>query len=221
MPRRMNRRAPRRRLARGKRYARRRYGGVKVKSSLQPIPSRQICKMKYSQAVQTNVGSAYNYQFNLNSIYDPDRTGTGHQPYGHDTMATLYNRYRVISCSYVLQAYSGDAIRFGCVPQNDPTTYGTIAELAEQPRGKFKVQIPGGSPSKITGKVYLPALTGRNKAQYTADDRYQALTGASPAELMTLNLTALTLVETGTITNWTVTLEYVVEFFDPKLLAQS
>lgn len=200
----------------------RRRGGVKVLSNLNPIPARQIVKMKYSQAVQTNVGVAYNYQFNLNSIFDPDRTGTGHQPYGHDTVATLYNRYRVISCSYVLQCYNGStAIRYGCIPQNEPTFYGTVAEMSENPRAKFKVQYPGATPTKITGKVYLPSLTGRNKAQYMADDRYQSTFGSSPSEQMVLNLIALDLLEVGTSSNWTVTLEYTVELFDPKLLAQS
>lgn len=199
-----------------------RRGGVKVLNSLQPFPSRQIVKMKYSQAVQTNAATGYNWLFNLNSIFDPDRTGTGHQPYGHDTLQSLYNRYRVISCSYVVQAYSGSfPIRFSTIPTNTGTTFSTIAEVAENPRSRFSIQIPGGSTQKLVGKVYLPSLMGRSKTLYMADDRYQAEFGSNPQELGTLTLTALGLQETGVDVNWSVTLEYTVEVFDPKHLGQS
>jgi len=209
----------RRRPAKLRRNRRR---GVKVMGGLNPIPSRQIVKMKYSQSVATLVTSAYNWQFNLNSIFDPDRTGTGHQPYGHDQLAALYNRYRVIACSYVVTAYSGSTgIKYGVVPQNEYVTYGTVAELSEQPRAQFKTQYPGGSFTSIRGKVYMPSLVGRNKAQYMADDRYQAIFGANPNEVASLNMCALDLAETGTTVNWTVTLEYTVECFDVKPLAQS
>jgi len=37
--------------------------------------------------------------FSLNSLYDPDITGVGHQPYGFDQMAALYSNYIVESAS--------------------------------------------------------------------------------------------------------------------------
>lgn len=200
----------------------RRRGGVKIKSALQPIPARQIVKMKYCQNVQTSVATAYNWQFNLNSIFDPDRTGTGHQPYGHDTLATLYNRYRVIACSYVVQAYSSTTgFRYAVVPANESKVFTTVAEMSENPRAQYKVGSPGTSIPKIRGKVYLPALTGRSKSQYMADDRYQAVFGTNPQELAVLNMVALDLAEAGTTINWVVTLEYTVEVFDVNPLGQS
>lgn len=196
--------------------------GVKVLSSLNPIPGRQIVKMKYAEAFVTNVSTAYNYAYNLNSIFDPNRTGTGHQPYGHDTLAVLYNRYRVISCSYVVQAYSGAyPIRYGVLPANEVKSVGTIAEMVENPRSQYRLQIPGGSTTMLTGKVYLPALMGRTRAQYMADDRYQSTFGSSPSELGILNLCALANAEVGTDVNWSITLEYTVEVFDNNPLAQS
>lgn len=35
------------------------------------------------------------YVWRMNSLYDPDQTGTGHQPMAHDQWATLYKKYRV------------------------------------------------------------------------------------------------------------------------------
>lgn len=40
--------------------------------------------------------AAANYYFSCNSIYDPNRTGTGHQPRGHDELANIYATYVVI-----------------------------------------------------------------------------------------------------------------------------
>lgn len=199
-----------------------RRGAVKVLSNLNPIPARQIVKMKYADVFTTSVANAYNYNYNLNSIFDPNRTGVGHQPYGHDQLSTLYNRYRVIACSYVVQAYSGSyPIRFGTLPANEVKTVGTIAELIENPRAQYKLQIPGGSTQLLRGKVYIPALMGRTKTQYMSDDRYQAQFGTSPQELAILNMSALTMTEVGTDVNFQITLEYTVEVFDPNPLGQS
>jgi len=103
----MRRRAPARRFK--KKGIRR--GGQRtttVNKSLQPFPSRYICKMKYCEAINNvggPTGAGYgNYQFLANSVWDPNATGIGHQPYGMDTMTSLYNRYRVISCKYVIGA---------------------------------------------------------------------------------------------------------------------
>lgn len=220
----MARRFRRKNIVRRKRVMRKRgrRAGVKVLSSLQPFPSRQIVKMKYSDVFTTNTGNGWNYNYNINSIFDPNRTGTGHQPYGHDQLAVLYNRYRVISCSYVLTAYSGSIpIRFACIPSNEVKLYTSVAELAENPRAKFAMQIPNGNSKMLKGKVYLPALMGRSKAQYVADDRFAATFGTSPQELGILTMTALGLQENTTDVNWTITLEYTVEVFDPNPITQS
>lgn len=176
--------------------------------------------MKY--CADTATDAAGMYQFNLNSIFDPDRTGAGHQPYGRDTYATLYNRYRVISCSWVITCASPNAVILAAQPANEQLLYAGIAEMRENPRTKFVIQNFGGSTAKLTGKTYIPSLVGRTKAQYMADDRYQAQVNADPSELAILNVMAAASngVSLAAI-NLNVTLHYTVEFFDVKHLAQS
>ena len=70
------------------------------------VAPRLRCRLRYSTnlAIVTGVlGTATNI-FNLNSLYDPDRTGVGHQPRGFDQIKTLYNRYRVYGCAYKVSA---------------------------------------------------------------------------------------------------------------------
>lgn len=189
--------------------------------SLNPIAQRYICKMKYAESVQTDASGRF--YFNLNSIFDPNGTGVGHQPYGHDTLATLYNRYRVISCSYrVIAPNASSNLQMGIVPSNSVLSYSTVAEMKENPRARYAVQTPGGPIIPISGKVFLPSLTGRTPAQYMADDRYQAEFGSSPAEQMVLNILTASQLDIPLTSNaCIVELVYTVECFDPKNLAQS
>lgn len=199
-----------------------RRNNVLVNKALHPIPQRFITKMKYSETVATDaLGLFY---FNLNSVFDPNRTGVGHQPYGHDTLATLYNRYRVISCGWRIQcmlASGGTPINVGCIPANDTVTFSTISELRENPRARYITQNPGAGAMTLSGKSYLPSLVGRSKAQYMADDRYQAAVGASPQELAILNILTTSNTDVAQAAFIQVVLEYTVEWFDIKNLAQS
>lgn len=196
-----------------------------VNRSLQPIPSRYICKMKYSTTISTD-GSGQ-YIFNLNSLYDPDRTGFGHQPYGFDNLALLYNRYRVISCGWRIQMPSisaGSPVLIAALPSNDASmTFADSSVIQENPRAKYILQNPGAPCVVLSGKSYLPALMGRNKFQYMADDLYQSVVTTSPAELGLLYVAAFN-AATGapySATAMNVILEYTCEWYDVKHIVQS
>lgn len=196
-------------------------------NALQPIPQRYITTMKYAECYAPgNASGQAPWRINLNSIFDPNRTGTGHQPYGHDTFQTLYNRYRVVSCSYVITVYSsqGATLQVAALPANEEFAAVNISEYRENPRCKYMVQGTGAPVKFLKGKVNIPSLFGRSKSQYMADDRYQAQFGASPSELAILNINSQQIDESS-IANagvtYQLTLKYKVELFDVKNLGQS
>jgi len=208
------RRAPRRWKKSGRKT-------VNVNRALSPIPQRFITKLKYAGTVTTGANGAW--ALRLNSLFDPDATGTGHQPYGYDQLSQLYNRYRVISCSYRLQAPNvANIIQFGAMPANAVYTYGAFDALKEQPRARYFTQMPTGNAQTLSGKVYIPSVVGRSKAQYMADDRFQAQNGANPAEECMLNL-MVAAVGDNPISGQPihVILEFTAEFFDVISQAQS
>lgn len=221
--------APRRFKKRGARKPRRKMMRRKtalVNRSLQPISQRYFCRMKYCENILvTSVAGAAQYAFNLNSIYDPNRTGIGHQPYGHDQLAGLYNRYRVIKCSYAISAIdsNGKYIQVSAIPSNELITVSNIAQVTENPRARYITQAPNAALKTLKGTVHLPSLVGRSKSQYMADDRYQATYGASPQEAAILTVAAQTL--SGASDNmsiaFNITLTYTVESFDVINQAQS
>lgn len=192
-----------------------------INKALQPIAQRYICSLKYAQTFKpTNTLGINNWQIRLNSIFDPDFTGGGHQPYGRDQLAGLYARYRVLSCSYAIQAWSSDghAICVSALPANESHLFSSVSEARENPRCRFIVQAGTGSEFKtLRGRVNLPSLVGRTKAQYMSDDRYQATQGSNPAENAYLNVQGQ-LIDEGLLINpsivYLVTLKYKVEFFD-------
>ncbi len=63
------------------------------------IPDRSYVTLKYNEdiAIAIPVGGAMaNYLFRCNSIFDPNQSGTGHQPLGHDQYANFYKKYMVV-----------------------------------------------------------------------------------------------------------------------------
>lgn len=206
--------------------------------SLNPIAQRYICKLKYAEVV-TSAGGAGTYgicRWNLNNINQPNRdtavgTGTSHQPYGHDQLVTLYNRFRVISCKYRIfaQAADGSTLQTAVIPANELLTIPSISYMRESPRTRYTLQGTGAAIKPISGKVYMPSLMGRPTSAYIADDRYSAQavnstgTITGPAELALLHVVSGTPSELGPIPaiNFNVQLEYLVEYYDVKNQNQS
>lgn len=62
-----------------------------------PFPNKQFAIMRYSENItlDATVTTPSSYVFRANSIFDPNFTGIGHQPYGHDQYAAIYKYYRV------------------------------------------------------------------------------------------------------------------------------
>ena len=127
---------------RGKRGAVRKM--TNVNKSLGPFAQRYITSMKYSQTFTISSALGAVQRFNLNNIYDPDRTGVGHQPYGYDQLGAIYNRYRVIACHWAINVYpsTGTApVRVAALLSNEEVINTTLSDACEDPR-----QVDGSCP---------------------------------------------------------------------------
>lgn len=63
-----------------------------------PFPARMRAVLRYSETfvIAAGVGGTGHQMFRCGSIFDPNQTGIGHQPYGHDTYQAIYDHYKVI-----------------------------------------------------------------------------------------------------------------------------
>lgn len=199
-----------------------------VKRTLNPFPQRMIVSHKYAEGVTLTITTgtqAAGYNWNLNSIYDPNRSGTGHQPYGRDQYAGIYQKYRVIACHYNMSVVGGNDVCLYALPSNEAVTVYTSAQARETPRCRYVNQAGAQGPRVLKGKVYLPSLLGRTKAQYMADEDCQAAVGSNPNEVCILNtgvaLPGDNIVGSSISYNLAITLTYIVEWFDPITQSQS
>lgn len=197
-----------------------------VNRGIGPVAPRLITKLKWNICFASS-GAAIDQIINLNSLYQPSNTVgvASHQPYGYDQLTPLYNRYRVFAVSYVLTATALDSNQntIGIVADNTNAPYTNVQLFAEAPRSIIKQVNGNGSQNMIKGRLSMPRLNGQTKAQYMADDRFQAGTTQSPTELLCLhigNWGSLSANATDT-TLFNLTVVYHAEFFDPNRLPSS
>lgn len=190
------------------------------------IAPRQICRLKYSENFNLSLASSATQQqvFNLNSLFDPNRTGVGHQPYGYDQLATLYNRYRVYKSYWIITVPATDQpLYVVAVPVNGVHTFTNNTDACEYPRGVHKaIAYNGGQVTYLKGRISLPKLGGVKKSQYWDDDRYAAATfSADPTETLTLSVVITNPGTATTSIKFNVTLLMRCEVWDPLVENQS
>lgn len=191
-----------------------------------PIAPRTIVKLKYHENWVSD-GTTFDYVWMLNSLYDPNNTGTGHQPLGFDQYATFYNRYRVFKVKYVLISCTpnaGETWQVSVLADNNNATYGSPNLVSESPTAVSKI-VTNSVPARFRGSWNLPRVNGSTPQQYKSDDRFQATFSASPTEAICMHVVHSNVGNGGApaashVTH-SLTLVFYAELFDPKQLAQS
>lgn len=204
----------------------RRRGGVRTKIMRAPVPDKMLTKMTYSDQITFTLsvaGALYAYQFR-NSIYDPDKTGTGHQPLWHDQMATLFGNYRVHGIKYRFKLLNGNTNAFisgGVRMSNDAVTETAWSTLRER-RSVKKWQIGSHFTGPWTVSGYMPVGKpwGMTKRDFLADEEFEAKFGENPVKESFLELYAQC--NTGSGVLYVIAdLVYYVELLNRKNVAGS
>lgn len=197
-----------------------------VSRGIAPLAQRYLSTLRYAERFTHTspivVGLPAVYMWNLNAINDPNRTGVGHQPYGHDTLSVLYQRYRVFAVSYKVtwEPNNINAGTVSVVPKNDDSSLAVDAGYSmEFPRSKT-AQLSVTHPTTISGRISLPNLTGQTLAEYKGAERYAAVFGNAPSEIMTLQCYLTTQSASASLTA-NIELIYEFECFDPLQQVQS
>lgn len=73
-----------------------------------PFAIRTFRTLRYCQQISINPasGTAGYYTFRANSLYDPDYTGTGHQPLYFDQLMSIYNHYQVFGAKITFKVFN-------------------------------------------------------------------------------------------------------------------
>jgi len=134
--------------------------------------------------------------WNLSSLYDPDQSGTGHQPTMHDQVAALYERYQVYRVDFHIEFINSDTSnpnRVGYRISDSATTPTDPSESIENGNGEWALLTKSGSDYSrcvFTGSVNLHDVHGITYQQYMSNDDYGSAFGGSPNELAWLHIWA-------------------------------
>lgn len=193
------------------------------------FPKNQTVQLRYCTAVNLvdSVGGVLDiHAFRANGIFDPDVTGIGHQPLGRDQWDLFYNHYYVksakITVKYSTQSQVAGqyAAVHGLYVSDDLTVPTSWTTLAEAGRAKYLQDSNLNTESKTLTATYNPRTfmrQGRNQAQLGA------AMSADPSEQIYFILYAQAADESSMMTqrNYIVQIDYMVQFSEPKDLAQS
>lgn len=199
-----------------------------------PFPLRWSRTLQYGQAFTLTAGAAGVFGteqiFRLNSLYDPDLTGTGHQPYGFDTMATLYYKYKVtaVRVSIKVSDPSADGIQFAAHFQNPDVTYtvtGTLPDVQMEKPGTLirDINNTGSQVINFSQRWLMHQLCNITPIEFASNtDEYSAAVSANPAKTPFVRMAICALDGSSTPTvRVQVMIAYETEFFERIVLAQS
>lgn len=183
------------------------YNPVRISRGLSPFPNTKFVRHKYVDSVLfpggAVAGASANYVFRANSMYDPDYTGSGHQPLFRDEMAAQYSYYTVIS-SYIKVTFppeGGNKRTFSLYIDDDGAVPSTQNQLCENHRFYPEVRLDQrNAPFKMTARYNGPRWIKSNLAGLMANPDYKTASGSNP---------------TGTATKW-----YIVQCWPSYLSDQ-
>jgi len=146
------------------------------------LPDRIVVNLLYREsATFTNSTGFGSRVFSMNSIYDPNVTGGGHQPLGYDQWGSFYQQYEVKSSkikSMVLPPSLTCPVRYVVYPSTTSSTVTSSRNASEQAYAKTTV-VNNTVMTKynvLTHNMSILKLEGRN----TASINFTAPFGASP-----------------------------------------
>lgn len=109
-----------------------------------PFPSMMKNRLRYVENILIGTvaqsDDANIHYLSCNGIHDPSVSGTGHQPYGHDVVASLYNHYRVDkSVITITPSTGGSQVIWGVALTDDTATSVTDNVMQERKLVKYSV----------------------------------------------------------------------------------
>lgn len=191
------------------------------------MPKQRTTKLRYVDTYRLDsvAGVLTGLIFRANSIFDPYQSGIGHQPMGHDQWALLYNHYHVLgsklTCKFVQPPDNTAPGNVGAYLSDGSTQpYVTASEFAEAKRGSF-TQVTPTNTGPRTIKSYFSAKTFFNCTDVNDNRQLGAAVGANPSEDAYFQIWYEPSDNSTQQIYVTVTIDYVVQFNEPKDLAQS
>lgn len=210
-----------------KRKYKRRYGssGFGTRVIRSPTPMRFPTKMIYVEQFTLDPGSGTlaGYVFSGNGLYDPNITGTGHQPRGFDQLMAMYDHYVVVGskCNVKL-APSNQTPAICCLAVQDGTGVSSdINNYLEHRLSRYTSTGSDMSSRSLTIASSPRTYLGRSKV--LSDPELKGTASANPTEGYYFVVATEATDNAGDpgVFSCVATIEYSVVFIEPKRMTQS
>lgn len=192
------------------------------------FPKMMKMTHKYVEVVNlvSAAGSLAAYRFSTNGLYDPNISGTGHQPYYFDQVGALYDHYCVIGSMFKIKAVniggaSDPAFFFACFVDDDTGgVYADVDDIAEKQTGKMDV-VPAGNATRTIHKTLKWSAKKYFGKNPLANTELQGTTSANPTEQSYFWIGAQANAAGNVTVSVTVEITYIAIWKEVKDVAQS
>ncbi len=202
-----------------------------------PASVRRRGQLYYASALGLTAptsGNAVTYFFSANGMFDPDITGTGHQPIGFDQMMLMYEQCTVIKSSIQVTFNIGPGLTVQCGVAlfPDASALTNPSQLVENGLLRY-IPITSGSSTFQNQHVRTTVRLDCDVALYFGrrgvrallnDDNLYTTAAANPVEQVYFAIVAWQISPDGTTTTaigFDVLISYDVIYWEPRKLIES
>lgn len=151
-------------------------------------------RMKYCDSYPITIpplGGLYVQQFRLNSIFDPDLTNIGHQPYYRDQLAQFYTTYKVLTCFVNVNITSEQGSNgLVCIFRADEGVGApTNITLEGERTGGIRKISQRSDTLRFKKRYWINNILGLDYKEYANDETLRTAQGVNPTQPVVLNCT--------------------------------
>lgn len=192
------------------------------------LPLKKYGKLTYYDQNNFSTGAvqAGGYVFTANGLYDPNITGTGHQPMGFDQMMLFYEHYTVTKATLTVNFYNNDVddpVIVGCLIAPDVTIETNFSKLVENGMlNRYWITEKGGNDPKHTFKISADISKINGKKDVKSEDDFRGDSASNPVEQSYFHLFAYNQTNVNVVNVlFEVVIEYEAVFTEPRKMIQS
>jgi hypothetical protein len=187
------------------------------------FPPKTTKILRYCDTISLNStsGAVVTYVIRANDLFDPDFTGTGHQPMGFDQMMLFYNHFCVVKARLIciFKSTSGN-VSTALIRQDAASTPLTVINRIFEFGGCVSAQLETegtfGASKRLELSVDIAKLQGVNRNTMLADPSLRGDAATSPTEVTYFHIQ---LFDSGGATSGAYVeffLEQVAVFMEPR-----
>jgi hypothetical protein len=194
------------------------------------FPARVTKRLRYSDSFQltSTSGAVASYVYRANDLYDPDVTGTGHQPMGFDQLCPgWYNHFCVTHAKMIVTFRNSSSAGGQCCLRVDGfstplTVINRIVEIGGAAMDTLGVLASANDTKQLSLMVDIAKLQGiRPASAITADSSLRGDSATSPTEATYFHIQTWSTFAVTTVVEVDIVLEQTAIFTEPRDMSQS